>query len=163
MGREARHNAVVRAQTLVSVAIYAVLPTTVLWLIQAPGPATLFGNMGMIGPLLAPAAIGTFMMTIGLTLMIRGAVRAGTMPALNASPADRSVLGILPASLPLRAALLALVATVIFVPAGLAVVTAAGLLPLSRVGFAVFNIVYGSCIGAAMTPSVVLAALADRT
>lgn len=161
MSREARHDAVVRTQTLVSVAVYAFIPTALLWLFRVPGPATVFGERSLIGPALAPALLGTFMMTIGLTLMIRAQVRRATMPALVWAAADRDAARRLPRSLLARAAVLALGATVVFVPAALALVGVAGVLPLSREGFAVFNIVYGACIGAVVTRYVVLAALAD--
>jgi hypothetical protein len=49
----------------------------------------------------------------------------------------------------------------VLIPAGLAVVALLGLVPLSKLGFLVHNLLFGAAVGLLMTRWVVLAALAD--
>ena len=67
----------------------------------------------------------------------------------------------IPANLILRAVALALLALILLVPAGLLVVALTNILPLTKVGFLFFNLLYGAAVGLVMARFVVLPALAD--
>ncbi len=155
------HRRAVRNETFVSIAINALVPATIIWFAGVAPPTRLFGSGGIVGSLLPAAGVATLFMTLILTPIIRARVRAGALPALDGPAAERGALRLIPARLPLRAVALGLLAIVLLVPPGLAVVWLLGILPLSRVGFLLFNLCYGGLVGAVMARFVVLPALAD--
>ena len=165
MGIEAAHRAAVRTETLVSIAINALVPTLVIWLLGVSPPASLLGQGGILPSMLPAAGIATFVMTLLLTQIVRARVRRGSLPALNWPRAERGMMRFIPQNYPLRALALGLLAVVLLVPTGVLIFAlfdrALHLLPLTRSGFVAFNITYGAIVGAVMARFVVLPALAD--
>ena len=161
MGVETKHRAVVRSETIVSTAIYALVPSVVLWCVGAPPPQAMFGQQGITTPLLLAAGVGTFMMTLVLTSIVRLRVRKGSLPSLHWPRVERGAMRYLPSFLLARAFVLAVISVAIFVPMGIAAVGLASIVPLTSTGFFVLNSIYGAAIGAVMTRFVVLAAMAD--
>ena len=74
---------------------------------------------------------------------------------------DRGWYRWLPQNLVLRAAVLAVIAWLLLVPAGLIFVALLAILPMTRTTMLLFNLLFGAVIGIVMTRPVVLAALAD--
>ena len=157
----------VRKETIINTVVTAVIAAVLSWVLfrnQADVPALASPPGGIFGIL-----PGTFnfslLVTIGLTLVIRGRVRGGS--AARLAPADGSQVGSsLPANVVLRGLLLALLATLTFVPvAGLAVWTAVrtGLVPSSwtLADMLLFYVVYFVVLSLVITPIIVWRALRD--
>lgn len=161
MAIEAEHRGALRNETIVSVGINAVLPSAVIWLLDVAPPRTLTGPEGILGAMLPAAGLATLMMTLTLTAIIRARVRKGQLPALDWPRRDRGAMRYVPQPLLLRAPALALLAVALLVPPGLGAVALLDILPLTKLGFLVFNLVYGSVVGLVMARFVVLPALAD--
>lgn len=159
---EAVHRAVVRQETVVSIAINALLPAGIIWVLDVPPPQTLLETQPIARDMLAASGLATFMMTLVLTLIIRMRARKGALPALDWPRAERGLMKLIPQNLLLRAVALGLTAVILLVPPGLIVVAVAGILPLTKTGFLVFNLLFGAIVGFVMARFVVLTALADR-
>ena len=157
----------VRKETAINTVITAVIAAVLSWVIfrnQADVRALTTPPGGIFGIL-----PGTFncslLVTIGLTFVIRGRVRRGA--AARVAPADGSQLGAsLPANVVLRGLVLALLATLTFVPvATLAVWTSVrtGLVLSSWTfaGMTLFFVVYFVILSLVITPIVVWRALRD--
>jgi hypothetical protein len=155
------HRQAVRTETVVSIAINSLVPAAIIWFLDVPPPLTLFGEHAILGSLLPAAGLATLLMTLVLTNIVRVRVRKGSLPALNWPKAERGALAWIPGNLILRAIALALLALVLLVPSGLVVVALIGVLPLTKVGFLIFNLIYGAIVGLVMARFVVLPALAD--
>ena len=157
----------VQKETAINTVVTAVIAAVLSWVIfrnqidvraLATPPGGIFGILP-----------GTFnfslLVTVGLTLVIRGRVRAGA--AARVAPADGSQVGSgLPANVAFRGLVLALLATLTFVPlAGLAVWTAVrtGLVPSSwtLAGILLFYVVYFVFLSLVITPIIVWRALRD--
>lgn len=157
---EAGHRAAVRTETLVSIAINALVPTAIIRAVGLAPPRALGGGEGLVQAMAKASGLATLLMTVAITLLVRARVRAGSVPAL--AHADLPApLRLLPGALPLRAPAMALVAVVVLVPLGALAATLLSILPLDTGGFVGFNLAYGSLVGLTMTPAVVLRALAD--
>lgn len=154
----AAHRAAVRAETLVSVAINAVVPAAIIRVLAAPPPVALLGDPPLLPGLLLGSGLATLLMTLVVTTLIRGRVRAGRVPPLTTVPAFARWL---PATLAARAVVMAGVAVVVLVPLWAALVVGLDLLPLTANRLALFNFVFGASVGLTMTPPVVVRALAD--
>ena len=161
MSIEPQHRAAVRNETVVSIAINSLVPAAIIWFLEASPPQTLTGEYGILGSLLPAAGLATLMMTLVLTNIVRARVRKGALPALDWPKAERGAMAFIPKNLILRAIALALLAIVLLVPAGLIVVALIKILPLTRVEFLIFNLVFGALVGLVMARFVVLPALAD--
>lgn len=155
------HRRAVRQETVVSILINAILPSAIIWFLGVAPPLTLLGEHGIVGDMLPAAGLATLAMTLVLTNIVRMRVRKGALPALNWPREERGAMRFIPQNLLLRAVTLGLLAVVLLVPSGLAVVAVLDILPLTRVGFLVFNLIYGAFVGLIMARFVVLPALAD--
>jgi len=113
-----------------------------------------------LNSLLQAAGAPTFMMTLGLTKVMRARVRASLLAHRVWS--GNGVLAALRHGLPWRAPILAMTAITLLVPTGFAVASLPGFMPMTRAGYVVFNGAFGALVGLTMTPLIVLAALADR-
>ncbi|HEX8300708.1 hypothetical protein [Sphingomonas sp.] len=155
------HRQAVRNETLVSIAINSLVPAGIIWSLGVSPPQMLFGADGIIGSMIPAAGLATLIMTLVLTMIVRARVRKGALPALDWPAEERGAMRLIPRSLPLRALALGALAIVLLVPGGLAVVAALDVLPLTRLGFLIFNLIYGAVVGLVMARFVVLPALAD--
>lgn len=155
------HRQAVRTETIVSVAINAIAPAAIIWVVDASPPQTLTGEHGILGAMLPAAGLATLLMTLVLTNIVRVRVRKGALPALDWPKGERGAMAWIPQNLILRAVALALLALVLLVPTGLAVVAVIDILPLTKVGLLIFNLIYGAMVGLVMARFVVLPALAD--
>ena len=155
------HRQAVRNETVVSIAINSLVPAVIIWFLDASPPQTLFGEHGILGAMVPAAGLATLMMTLALTNIVRVRVRKGALPALDWPRAERGAMAWIPGNLILRAIALALLALVLLVPTGLLVVWVIDILPLTKVGFLIFNLIYGAAVGLVMARFVVLPALAD--
>lgn len=155
------HHRAVRNETIVSTAINSLIPAAIIWFVELPPPDSLVGTNGIIGPMAKASGLATFAMTLVLTMIVRMRVRKGALPALNWPQGERGALGWLPSNVFLRALAVAFLAVILLVPTGLAVVALLGIVPLDRVGFLIFNLLFGALVGIVMTRFVVLPALAD--
>lgn len=155
------HRRAVRNETVVSIAINSLIPAAIIWFVDAVPPQTLIGGHAILGSMLPAAGLATLLMTIVLTNIVRFRVRKGVLPALDWPKAERGAMAWIPGNLILRATALAVLALVLLVPTGLAAVALIGILPLSKVGFLIFNLIYGAIVGLVMARFVVLPALAD--
>ena len=157
----------VRKETAINTVVTAVIAAVLSWVIfrnQTDAPALAAPPGGIFGIL-----PGTFnfslLVTIGLTLVIRGRVRGGA--AARLAPTDGSQVGSsLPANVVVRGLVLALLATLTFVPlAGLAVWTSVrtGLVPSgwTLTGMLLFYVVYFVVLSLVITPIIVWRALRD--
>ena len=155
------HRQAVRNETIVSVAINSLVPAAIIWFLDASPPQTLIGDAAIVGSMLPAAGLATLLMTLVLTNIVRFRVRKGALPALDWPAAERGAMAWIPKPLILRAIALALLALLLLVPAGLGVVALIDILPLTKAGFLIFNLVYGAMVGLVMARFVVLPALAD--
>ena len=155
------HRKAVRDETIVSIAINSLAPAGIIWFLNASPPQTLTGEYGILGSMLPAAGMATLLMTLVLTNIVRFRVRKGALPALDWPQSERGAMAWIPKNLILRAIALALLALVLLVPAGLLVVSVIDILPLTKVGFLIFNLIYGAIVGLVMARFVVLPALAD--
>ena len=155
------HRRAVRTETIVSIAINSLIPAAIIWFVEAHPPQTLIGERGILASMLPAAGLATLLMTLVLTSIVRARVRKGSLPALDWPRAERGAMALIPRNLILRAVALALLALVLLVPAGLVVISLIDVLPLTKVGFLMFNLIFGAMVGLVMARFVVLPALAD--
>lgn len=148
-------------ETVVSTCINAFLPAAIIWFLNVTPPQVLVGPNDILAALVPGAGAATFAMTLILTMIVRTRVIKGAVPVFDWPRAERGLYRFIPQNLLLRALVLAVMAIVIMVPLGLAVTALSGLLPLTKVGALIFNIIYGAAVGLLMTRFVVLPALAD--
>ena len=158
----------VRRETVVNLAVSAVLAAFVGWLIFRGDTAlvALAPPLGGVFGIVPGTFNFTLLVTLGLSMVIRKRVRAGAAPLLDASHAGTRWAR-LPQPLSLRALTLAVLATLTFVPLTLLLVRVAigaGLLPAqwSFAGMLGFFVVYFVLLTWAVTPIVVWRALLDR-
>ena len=155
------HSAALRQETAVSVAINALLPAAVIWLLDVTPPKSLLGPHPILAAIVPASGLATFVMTVVLTSIVRARVAGGRLPALIWPANDRGLYRFIPSNLALRGMFLALIAIVCLVPPALVLVAVADILPLTKPGALAFNIAFGAVVGLAMTRFVVLPALAD--
>ncbi|WP_425228941.1 hypothetical protein [Sphingomonas sp.] len=148
----------VRIETCVSIAINALIPAGIIWLVGIPGPEALGGATGLVQGMLKAAGLATLLMTLVLTAILRARLRKGGLPR---TPAVTGPGRFLPARLLPRAIVLALAAIALLVPLGTLAALALHILPLTRVGLLIFNIAFGAMVGLTMAPPLVRRALAD--
>ena len=146
----------------VSTAINALLPAAIIWFLDVAPPQSLIGANTILAAIVPASGLATFIMTIVLTFIIRTRVAKGGVPALLWPRSERGIYRFIPQYLLLRAAVLGLTAVIALVPVTFALVSLLGILPLTKVGALIFNIVFGAAVGLVMTRFVVLPALADR-
>ena len=155
------HAKALAQETVVSTCINAFLPAGIIWFLNVTPPQVLIGPNDILAALVPGAGAATFAMTLILTMIVRTRVAKGVVATFDWPRAERGFYRFIPQNLLLRAIALAVMAMAIMVPLGLAVTALTGILPLTKVGALVFNIVYGAAVGLLMTRFVVLPALAD--
>ena len=155
------HNKAVRQERVVGTAINALLPAAIIWILDVPPPQRLIGPHDILAAIVPASGMATLVMTLILTLIIRARVAKGSLPGLVWPRNERGMMRFIPQSLLLRAVVLGLLAMVLLVPTGFFLVAIAGILPFSKIGALVFNVLFGALVGIVMTRFVVLPALAD--
>ena len=155
------HERAVRRERVISTAINALVPAAIIWALDLVPPKRLIGPHDILSALVPASGLATLVMTLVLTLIIRARVAKSSLPALHWPRADRGVFRYVPQNLVLRAIALGLLAVVLLVPPGFAVVAVSGILPLTKLGALGVNLVFGAAVGLTMTRFVVLPALAD--
>ena len=154
------HRAAVRNETIISVAINALIPTAIIRAIGFAPPQQLWGLGQLLHAMTMASGLATLLMSAIVTLLVRGRVRRRPDLALTTTDLPR-IVRLLPRQLPARAPVMGLTAIILLVPAGAALSTLLHILPLGVARFVVFNLVFGTVAGLTMTPAVVLRALAD--
>lgn len=151
--------AIVMRETMISTVPNALVSAAFVWLLFG-GQATvsLWGMSGLAFDLVPTTFMLTLMTTIALTLIFRKR-RRGTSRA--DAPGSGGPLP-LPHHPVLRGIVLAVLLSVLFVPASVAVLSAIWIEDWSYARVLWFKIVYGILVGWAATPLVVLAALRER-
>ena len=157
---DVRQQRFLRQQVAISIAINALIPTTIIWLIGVAPPDALLGNHAILPGMMMGSGLATLFMTVGLTLAVRSSLQHRKILPLPLA-AVGWLSRMLPAPLLARGLSMALLAMLVLVPCGTALLTATPLLPLSAAGFVVWNMLYGAAVGLTMTPLVVRRALAD--
>ncbi len=153
----------VRNETIVSIVLNALVSAVFVWLLfRGKSEVGLWGMDGLAFDLLPTTFMITFMMTLGLSLVIRRRVGRGSAPRLGWVRAEHPWLRFLPAWLLPRALLLAAGMMVLFVPATVGLLIAAGWHPMAIGHVYLFKVIYGALMGLVATPVILLAALADR-
>ena len=147
---------------VVSTAINALVPAAIICLLDVAPPQSSLGANSILTAIVPASGLATFFMTIVLTFIIRMRVAKGGVPVLLWPRSERGGYRFIPQNLLLRAAVLGLTAVILLVPITLALVSVLGILPLTKIGALIFNIVFGAFVGLAMTRFVVLPALADQ-
>ena len=155
-----QHLAVIRTETIVSIAINAIVPTAIIYAIGLAPPATLLGLGQLVHGMSMASGLATFAMTLAVTLLVRGRVRRRRDLALTRAQVP-AVVRWLPTPLALRMLATGLVAALLLVPIGAVAATVLNILPLGPGNFILFNLAYGTLVGLVMTPAVVLRAFAD--
>lgn len=157
----AAHKAVLAQEMTVSTAINAILPAAIIWFLDVAPPQNLLGSNTILAAIVPASGLATFIMTIVLTFIIRMRVAKGGVPALIWPRSERGFYRVIPQNIFLRAAVLSISAVNLLVPITLALVNLLGVLPLTKFGALIFNIIFGAVVGLVMTRFVVLPALAD--
>lgn len=157
----AAHGAMLNGEIAISTAINALVPAALIWFLDVTPPQRLVGPDDLMRAIVPASGLATFIMTLVLTPVIRARVARGAVPPLAWPPVERRWYRLIPRNLALRALSLALLAILLLVPVTSAFVAFAGLLPLTKIGALIFNVVFGALVGLVMTRFVVLPALAD--
>jgi len=157
---EPQHRATVRTETMVSVAINALVPTAIIWAIGLTPPERLWGLGQLLHAMTMASGLATLVMSAVVTLLVRARVHKRPELALDMSDVPR-IVRLLPRHLIARAPVMGLVAVALLVPVGAALSTLLHILPLGVQSFVIFNLLFGTLVGLTMTPAVVLRALAD--
>ena len=153
----AAHRAAIRNETLISVAINALVPAGLIGAIGVTPPTALDA---LLPGLLLGSGLATLLMTLVVTHLVRGRTRRGPVPLLALADAP-TIVRALPRHVAGRAVSMALLAIFLLVPLWSLIVTLGRLLPFGTTGLFLFNVGFGASVGATMTPPVVIRALAD--
>lgn len=149
-------------ETVVSTLINAVVPPAIVWFLKVPPPQALLGPHSILGAIVPASGLATLVMTLIITLIVRRRVASGQVQAFVWPQAERGAWRFIPEGLVLRALVLAITAIVLLVPVTFVIFAVAHILPLSRIGALISNIVFGAAVGLTMTRFIVLPALADK-
>jgi len=142
-------------ETAVNAALSAVLSAGFVWLVfGGRNLVPLWGRDGVAFDQLPMTFMIAFMMTLGLTLYTRSRCAKGAAPRHAGGPP-------LPRWLPLRALAIALLLTLVLVPASVGLLALSGKLDWRFVEVMALKIVYGAVVAAVATPLIVLGAMRD--
>ena len=145
----------VLVETVVNSVVSGLLSAAFVWLVFGGRDVIpLWGMDGLAFDLVPTAFMITLMMTLGLTLFTRWRCRKGSAPVLSGR--NR-----LPGNVVLRALAMALIATVLLVPASVALLALLGPESWSYSAVMLFKIVYGVVLAAVITPIIVMGAMRD--
>jgi hypothetical protein len=159
MGRPTDLPRVLVREILVGVAFNALVFPYLIWLVDLKPPATLGGADGVVASLTKATVFAVSLMTVILTAVWRRNARKEGVPLIGTGvPAwsrftPRNIVG--------RALFFVLAALVTLAPIGVAVCFGFRLYPMTKSGFAAFNVGFGALIGTVVTPFVTLAAIAE--
>lgn len=148
---------VVLSETIVSATINAIVPAGIIWSLKVAPPQRVIGAGSVLPGLVVATVLPIFLMTILMTRALRWRVRTGRLKTGGGGGRD---LGAATAfSLLGRASRYSLAGLLVLAPIALAAIHFLALLPMSREGFAIFNVSYGAAVAVALTPLVVFGAL----
>lgn len=146
-------------EILVGVLFNALVFPYLIWLVNLQPPATLGGADGVIASLTKATVFAVSLMTAILTAVWRHKSVKGNVPAVGANVLAWSRF--VPRNIARRALFFVLAALATLTPIGVAVCFGFGLYPMTKGGFAAFNVCFGALIGTVVTPFVTLAAMAE--
>jgi hypothetical protein len=160
MGRPSDLPTVLVREILVGVLFNALVFPYLIWLADLRPPAALGGADGVVSSLTKATVFAVSLMTVILTAVWRRKGIKGNVPVVSAGVLawsrhiPRNIVG--------RAFFFVLAALATLAPIGVAVSAGFGLCPMTKQGFAVFNVGFGALIGTVVTPFVTLAAMAEN-
>jgi hypothetical protein len=160
MGRPSDLPRVLTREILVGVAFNALVFPYLIWRVDLQPPAALGGADGVVASLAKATVFAVSLMTVILTAVWRRKAVKGNVPVVGARVLAWSRF--IPRNFVGRALFFALAALVTLAPLGVAVSAALGLCPMTRAGFAAFNVCFGALLGTVVTPFVTLAAMAEN-
>jgi len=159
MGRPTDLPRVLIREILVGVAFNALVFPYLIWLVDLKPPATLGGADGVVANLTKATVFAVSLMTVILTAVWRRNALAGRVPVVGAAVLAWSRFT--PHNIAGRALFFVLAALATLAPIGVAVCFWFRLYPMTKPGFAAFNVGYGALVGTVVTPFVTLAAMAE--
>jgi hypothetical protein len=160
MGRPSDLPRVLVSEILVGVAFNALVFPYLIWRVGLQPPAALGGADGVVASLTKATVFAVSLMTVILTAVWRRKGIKGNVPPVGAAVlawsryAPRNIVG--------RALFFVLAALATLAPLGVAASAGFGLCPMTKLGFAAFNVCFGALIGTVVTPFVTLAAMAEN-
>jgi hypothetical protein len=120
------------------------------------------GPDGVVASLAKATAFSVFLMTAILTLVWRAQAKAGKGTAASVGSRVLSWSRFVPRNVIGRALLFVLAAMVTLLPLGVAVCDWFDLYPMTKQGFALVNVCYGTLVGTVVTPFITLVAIAEQ-
>jgi hypothetical protein len=160
MGRPSDLSHVLVREILLGVTFNALVFPYLIWLVDLRPPAALGGADGVVATLTKATVFAVSLMTVILTAVWRGKGAKGNIPVVGAAVLawsrhiPRNIVG--------RAFFFVLAALATLAPIGVVVSAGFGLCPMTKQGFAVFNVGFGALLGTVVTPFVTLAAMAEN-
>lgn len=150
----------IRREAVVGAIVNSLVAVIVVWaLYRGRAPVPVLGTDGGAFGIIPGTFMLTLLMTIGLTMAVRGRVKAGAVSRIERWQAG--VGARLPANVVLRAVTLAGSAWVCCVPVTLALLATAGPAAWSFAAVMAFNVVYFALLSLLVVPVMVRRALAD--
>ena len=123
----------------------------------------MWGSQSIAGDTIATSFLLPFLTCLIVTPLAQREVGRGRLPAFERDRADVALLARLPRSTLRRAAVLGLVATLLFAPIAIAVFHAAGLDGSDARTFMWVKAAYAALLAGIVTPPIALGALADTS
>jgi hypothetical protein len=160
MGRPSDLPTVLVREILVGVLFNALVFPYLIWLADLQPPAALGGADGVVSSLTKATVFAVSLMTVILTVVWRRKGIKGDIPVVGAVVLAWSRH--IPRNIAGRAFFFVLAALATLAPIGVAVSAGFGLCPMTKQGFAVFNVGFGALLGTVVTPFVTLAAMAEN-
>ncbi len=158
------HRSNLRVETAISVVFNTIISGVFAWgIFHGTAVIPRWGAKGIVVDLIPTVFMITLVMTIVLTLITRGRVKKGKLPAPTWGKSDLRINGWLPRNVVLRAVLQAATATLILVPLSALILVAAGVESMGFTVFFIFKLFYGAIIAVLITPLIILRALADTS
>jgi hypothetical protein len=160
MGRPSDLPRVLAREILVGVLFNALVFPYLIWLVDLQPPAALGGADGVVASLTKATVFAVSLMTVILTAVWRRKGIKGNVPVVGAAVlawsrfTPRNIVG--------RVLFFVFAALATLAPLGVAVSAGFGLCPMTKLGFAAFNVCFGALIGTVVTPLVTLAAMAEN-
>lgn len=159
MDRQSDLPRVLVREILVGVLFNALVFPYLIWLVDLKPPVTLGGAGGVAASLTKATVFAVSLMTAILTAVWRKKGIRGGLPRVGTVVLACSRF--VPRNIVWRALFFVLAALATLTPIGVAVCFGFGLYPMTKQGFAAFNVCFGALIGTVVTPFVTLAAMAD--
>jgi hypothetical protein len=147
-------------EILVGVLFNALVFPFIIWLVNLRPPATLEGADGVVASLTKATVFPVFLMTVIVTLVRRTRATKGAVPEVG--PRVLAWSKFIPRNVIGRALIFVFASLATLTPLGVALCSWFGLYPMSKLGFAMVNVCYGTVIGTVVTPFIALAAMAEQ-